>query len=1029
MDFITEKDLSMKMYKLCLPLILLIAFLSQGINNAQAQNGDQILDGIGETGMIARYVFDGNARDWSRNNLHATLNGSETKFVTDPRFGKVLSLSGDGSSFVTLPADALTDLESISITGWINLRSKQAGQRFFDFGKDANKHFFAAPTGSKDKEGYESLITSGTNKNSAVSPAIELNKWVHLAVVIDIPSKTMNTFVDGRSVGEAKDIPLELSAVFSNQGSEKNQLYIGKSLVAGDPTLNALVRDFRIYRVPLTRRQVGGIYYNAIRGGEGGVNVGKAEENLQQFPKGQAQLYNAYLVSVSDVQVQTEVGTLPRLPSYTQGVYQKGKTGPKVRVLWPADADNAAVAKAGTYTITGSVSGTNFKPKAVVTVKPVGKANTPNVKLQAFDLKQVTLKSDGHGQGTKFIENRDKFVNTLAKTDPNSFLFMFRHAFGQKQPDGAKPLGVWDSQDTKLRGHATGHYLTAIAQAYAGTGYDKTLQANFAEKMEYMVNTLYDLSKLSGKAKDASTKPVTNPAVVPTGNGKTDYDSDLSDAGIRNDYWNWGTGFISAYPPDQFIMLERGAKYGGQKTQIWAPYYTLHKILAGLIDIYEVSGNKKALDVATGMGDWVNARLSQLPKDTLIKMWNTYIAGEYGGMNETMAHLYRITGKDSYLKTAQLFDNIKVFFGDAKHTHGLAKNVDMFRGLHANQHIPQIVGSIEMYGVSKMPEYYRVADNFWYKAVNDYMYSIGGVAGARNPANAECFISQPASLYENGFSAGGQNETCATYNMLKLTSSLFMFDQRAEFMDYYERGLYNHILASVAENSPANTYHVPIRPASSKQFGNPNMTGFTCCNGTAIESSTKLQNSIYFKSKDNNALFVNLYIPSTLEWTERKVTIEQTTNFPKEDHTSLKVKGNGKFDLNVRVPGWATKGFIVKINGKVQALKATPGTYLKISRTWKTGDVVELKMPFQFHLDPVMDQQNIASLFYGPVLLAAQEPEARKEWRQVTFDAEDIGKSIQGDPKQLQFTIDGIVYKPFYESYGRHSVYLDVKLK
>jgi DUF1680 family protein len=209
-----------------------------------------------------------------------------------------------------------------------------------------------------------------------------------------------------------------------------------------------------------------------------------------------------------------------------------------------------------------------------------------------------------------------------------------------------------------------------------------------------------------------------------------------------------------------------------------------------------------------------------------------------------MAHLYRITGKDSYLKTAQLFDNIKVFFGDAKHTHGLAKNVDMFRGLHANQHIPQIVGSIEMYGVSKMPEYYRVADNFWYKAVNDYMYSIGGVAGARNPANAECFISQPASLYENGFSAGGQNETCATYNMLKLTSSLFMFDQRAEFMDSYERGLYNHILASVAENSPANTYHVPIRPASTKQFGNPNMTGFTWCNGTAIESSTKLQNSI-----------------------------------------------------------------------------------------------------------------------------------------------------------------------------------------
>lgn len=309
------------------------------------------------------------------------------------------------------------------------------------------------------------------------------------------------------------------------------------------------------------------------------------------------------------------------------------------------------------------------------------------------------------------------------------------------------------------------------------------------------------------------------------------------------------------------------------------------------------------------------------------------------------------------------------------------------------------------------------------------MYSIGGVAGARNPANAECFISQPASLYENGFSSGGQNETCATYNMLKLTSDLFLFDQRAELMDYYERALYNHILASVARDNPGNTYHVPLRPGSMKQFGNGDMTGFTCCNGTAIESSTKLQNSIYFKSKDNQALYVNLYIPSKLEWTERHVMVEQTTNFPNEDHTCLTIKGSGKFDMHVRVPGWATKGFFVTINGVVQNLEAKPGSYLKISRRWKDGDRIELKMPFQFHLDPVMDQQNIASLFYGPVLLAAQEPEARKEWRKITLNAEDIGRSVKGDPQQLQFAIDGVVFKPFYETYGRHSVYLDVKLK
>ena len=1023
------------MYKLFFRVILIVTVLTQTSNRLYAQTGDQILDGIGETGMIARYIFNGDVRDWSRNNLHGKLQGADAKFVDDPRFGKVLSLPGDMTAFATLPAEALTDLESLSISGWIYLRSKQPGQRFFDFGKDASKRFSAAPVGTTTQEGFQALITAEKgDKKGAVSPAIETNKWVHLVIVIDVPSKSIITYVDSKQVGESKDIPKELSEVFAQQ--EDKSLYIGKSLLPVEPNLNALVHDFRIYRVPLSGGQVAGIYNNARRGrgmNESSVNTNRrrVEDTLPRFSPTQAQLYNTYLVQVADVQVQTEVGSLPRLPTYLQGTYKnelKGK-GPKVRVVWPADTTNAAVLKPGQYTIAGRVAGTDFKPKAVVTVKASKSTATPPLKLAKFNLEKVSLNTDAHGHETQFIENRNKFISTLATTDPNSFLYMFRHAFGQKQPEGAKPLGVWDSRDTKLRGHATGHYLTAIAQAYASTGYDKTLQANFGKKMEYMVNTLYELSQLSGKPKVAGGTFVSDPTAVPIGPGKSAYDSDLSDEGIRNDYWNWGKGFISAYPPDQLIMLEKGAKYGGQKNQIWAPYYTLHKILAGLTDVYEVSGNKKALAIAGDMGDWVYARLSKLPTDTLIKMWNTYIAGEFGGMNEAMARLYRITGKPNQLKTAQLFDNIRVFFGDPEHSHGLAKNVDLFRGLHANQHIPQVVGSIETYRATNNPEYYKIADNFWYKMVNDYMYSIGGVAGARNPNNAECFIAQPATLYENGFAAGGQNETCATYNMLKLTSDLFLFDQRGELMDYYERSLYNHILASVAENTPANTYHVPLRPGSVKQFGNPNMTGFTCCNGTAIESSTKLQNSIYFKSKDNKSLYVNLYVPSTLNWTERKVTVEQITNFPNEDQSRLTVKGNGKFDINVRVPGWATKGFFVKINGKEQKLAAKPGSYLKINRTWKDGDVVELKMPFQFHLDPVMDQQNIASLFYGPILLAAQEPEARKEWRKITLDAEDISKSIKGDPQKLEFKIEDAVFKPFYETYGRHSVYLDVTLK
>ncbi len=996
-----------------------------------AQDGNQILDGIGETGLIARYLFDGDAKDWSRNNLHATIQGSNATFIKDDKFGKVLLLAANGNSFISLKHDAVAQEASLSITGWVNLHTPRLGQFLFDFGKNNSSHLFLAPTGTLGTEGLQNVLSTPNGQTYKLgTQALEPGKWYHIAMVINTPSKTMSTYVNGKLVEASNNVNLILEQFFNTSGNEKNKLYIGKSISNEESYLSGLLHDFRIYRIPLSNKQVSRIYTNALKNEASGNGTKKdKEDDLQKFPDTVPQLYNTFLEHVEDITVETLLGHLPRLPRFIKGTYANNMQGPPVRVLWPAPKNNTQVLQPGTYEILGSIPGSTIKAKALVTVKEHSTAKSPEQVLTSFPLEHVSLDKDMDGNDTKFIENKNKFIHTLAQTNPDTFLYMFRNAFGQTQPAGAEPLGVWDSQETKLRGHATGHYLTSIVQAYASTSYDKELQNNFSHKMEYMVNTLYELSQMSGQPKETGGTFQSDPNKVPFGPGKTRYDSDLRENGIRTDYWNWGKGFISAYPPDQFIMLENGATYGTSDTQIWAPYYTLHKILAGLMDVYEISGNQKALEITKGMGNWIHTRLSKLPKATLIKMWNTYIAGEYGGMNEAMARLYKLTNDSRYLETAQLFDNIKMFYGDADHTHGITKNVDTFRGLHANQHIPQIMGALTTYHASKDPKYYSVADNFWYKATNDYMYSIGGVAGARNPTNAECFVGEPATLYENGLSSGGQNETCATYNMLKLSRNLFFFDDRAEFMDYYERGLYNHILASVAEDSPANTYHVPLRPSSSKHFGNPEMKGFTCCNGTALESNTKLQNSIYFKGLDNQALYVNLYVPSTLNWVEKNISIQQITNFPHEDKTRLTITGKGKFDLKVRVPHWATKGFFISINGKPHEVVASPGSYVTLSRNWKNGDVVELQMPFQFHLSPIMDQQNIASLFYGPILLAAQETEPRKEWRKVTLDKEDLGKTIQGDPKQLVFTIDGTVFKPFYETYGRHSVYLDVSLK
>jgi len=1000
----------------------------------QAGEGAQFLDGIGETALIARYLFTGNSEDWSRNGYHATLHGEAT-YVDDEQFGRVLSLPGgrDGG-YVQIPGRALANMESLTVTGWLNVKDLTPWQRFYDLGLGNDRYLYCTPVGQERADGCRVRMTAagyGAEKGPATF-RVATGQWVHLATVLDTTMKTLSLYVDGVRVGRSAGVDWTITDILDQENASANRVYIGKSLYDGDADFGGRVYDVRFYGIALSDRQIAVIRRNALSGEDTTVAEtatpvpDEPETPIEETPS----LYGARLAAVPDIAAETVVGHLPHLPITLPAVYADGAVGPPVRVLWPAPTDTSQVQQPGTYTVTGTVPGTAFAPKAVVTVQPASPGQPrPEQRLEPFPLGQVLLNRDDQGRDTPFIKNRDKFILTLATTDPNAFLYNFRDAFGEPQPDGVRPLRGWDSQTTRLRGHASGHYLTAIAQAYAGTTYDEDLHATFAQKMNYMIDVLHDLSQKSGRPATEGGPCNADPTQVPPGPGKDDYDSDLSRDGIRTDYWNWGEGFISGYPPDQFIMLEKGATYGGRNNQIWAPYYTLHKILAGLLDCYEVGGNPKALEIAKGMGMWVFRRLSVVPTETRIKMWNRYIAGEYGGMNEAMARLHRTTGDSRFLKCAQLFDNIDFFFGNAEHEHGLACNVDTLRGKHANQHIPQITGALETYKGTQDPAYYQVANNFWGICTHGYMYSIGGVAGAKNPNNAECFTAQPNTLFTNGFSEGGQNETCATYNLLKLSRQLFLFDQDAKFMDYYEQALYNHILASVDEDNPGNTYHVPLNPGARKRFGNARMDGFTCCNGTALESSTKLQDSIYFRSTDNKTLYINLYIPSTLTWSQRNIELQQSTRFPYADTTKLTIAGSGTFDIRVRVPRWATKGFTVKINGRDQEVDAVPGTYLTLRRSWQDGDTIELKMPFGFHLGPVMDQPSIASIFYGPVLLAAEEPEPRTTWRQVTLNADDLSQSITGNPHTLRFRTDGVNLKPFFETYSRHSVYLDVTLE
>jgi DUF1680 family protein len=987
---------------------------------ARQQGGDQFLDGIGETALVARYLFNGNAEDSSRNHFHATLRGNGAVFIEDARFGRALELTGDGSHAL-LPGNALAGEDTISVTAWHYVPTGASGP-IFEFGQSASSRVFAAVTAAGS---FTAGFVAGGAQGEVAGRAVPINQWVHVAVVLDPASRVLTTFLDGVRTGQATDVGVNAAQILSQGAASANRLYLGRSINDGAASLHGRLRDVRVYRVALTDAQVA-----AIHGGASTRQGGRAAGPPAVVPTADVPAQSplaAQLERVPDFQVAASVGQLPRLPREIPAVYRGGVAVPDVRVIWPAPKDNSQVLAPGTYTVTGRVPGTMFEPKAVVTVRPVGAVVPPPARtVEAFPLDRVVLTKDAQGRDTPFVRNRDKFLEGLAATNPDSFLYNVRDAFGQPQPAGATPLAGWDNQTTRLRGHASGHYLSAIAQAYASTTYDEALRAGFLRKMDHLIDTLYELAQKSGRPAAAGGPSNADPTKVPPGPGRAGYDSNFRAGAIRTDYWNWGTGFLSAYPPDQFIMLEQGATYGTQDTQIWAPYYTLHKILAGLLDCYEVGGNRKALAIAQGMGAWAHARLSAVPAETRISMWNRYIAGEYGGMNEVMARLYRLTRDRRFLECAKLFDNVTVFFGNANREHGLAANVDTIRGKHANQHIPQITGALETFRNTGELPYYRIADNFWDIATGGYMYAIGGVAGARTPNNAECFTIEPDTLWQNGFAGGGQNETCCTYNLLKLDRQLFMYDQTAKYMDHYELALYNHILASVGETDAGNTYHVPLNPGAQKRFGNADMTGFTCCNGTALESHTKLQDSIYFRSADDKALYVNLFIPSRLDWAERKVAVTQRTDFPYGDTTTLVIEGGGAFDVRIRVPRWATKGASVKINGRAEAVAVVPGTYLALRRTWRANDTIEVRIPFSFHLAPVMDQPNVASVFYGPVLLAAEESAPRSDWRRVTLDARDIAASVTGDPATLRFTIDGVAFKPFFETYARSSVYLHV---
>jgi hypothetical protein len=585
-------------------------------------------------------------------------------------------------------------------------------------------------------------------------------------------------------------------------------------------------------------------------------------------------------------------------------------------------------------------------------------------KAFAFELSDVKILEG------PFKNAMDKDAAYLLCIDPNRLLHRFYANAGL--PVKGDVYGGWESDG--LSGHTLGHYLSAISMAYISTG-----NSEFKNRADEIVNELERCQKARK------------------------------------------TGYVGAIPNEDtlFAKIAHGEiRSGGfDLNGGWSPWYTVHKVMAGLVDAYLYADNEKALRVVCGMADWTGTIVNNLTEEQRLKMLNC----EYGGMNDVLANLYALTANKKYLDLSHKF-NDEFVMGK------LAQKIDPMPGKHSNTNVPKAVGSIRRFEFTGSKEDSTIGAFFWNTMVHHHSYVIGGNSSYEYCGEADKLNDR---LSDNTC------ETCNTYNMLKLTKHLFCLNPNQELADYYERALYNHILASQNPTDGMMCYFVPLRMGTHKQFSDQFNT-FTCCVGSGMENHVKYAESIYFKSIDGG-LYVNLFIPSEVNWKSKGIVLKQETGFPEKDKIKLTLlaSSSSKFPLYIRNPKWAGKGVQIVVNGKDYKAPKNMSGFWVINRTWKNNDVIELTYPMDIHTESIPDNSNRIAFLYGPVVLAAQlgkdTPDPVFGTPVLLTDNRNVNNWVKPEGAEpLAFQTQGIGkpadihLRPFYKTYDQYySVYFD----
>ena len=692
--------------------------------------------------------------------------------------------------------------------------------------------------------------------------------------------------------------------------------------------------------------------------------------------------------AVEAVRVECPVGTAPRLPYQLWVTYADGHKEYR-QVRWEnaalATEEAEATLPAGTdYTVQGFITGDLTTAQGLPVEAAVRVTAAPYAVPAAAPVAEPLPLNCVHLTGdNRLRHNRDLDIDHLLTLDVRQQLYNYRDTYGLPT-DGYPVSDGWDSPTTKLKGHGSGHYMSALALAYASCP-DADKRQRLKENLRVMVDELrrcqertFVYDRTLGRYREARDL-APEAELLQLGGTWADFDR------YKQDYAHYGYGYLGAIPAQHCALVEAYRPYNNDEW-VWAPYYCVHKQLAGLIDIATYIDDRaiarKALLVAKDMGLWVWNRLHyrtfvqmggtqderRARPGNRYEMWNTYIAGEVGGMAESLARLSAmVTDKQErarLLEAATYFDS-PAFFDPLK------RNIDAIRNRHANQHIPMVTGALRTFRAGGDGSYYQLARNFWTMVQGRYRYAMGGVGDDekfREPytqMHAMCAAKEPT-----------MNETCCAYNLAKLTRDLNGYNPNdARYMDFYERVLYNQIVGSLRPVDYAVLYQYAVGKDASKPWGNETPQS-TCCGGTGSENPVKYQEAAYFVGADT--LWVALYLPTTARWEAMKTTIQQTCTWPAERSVIQFPDGSRRpFCIKLRVPYWATRGFDIRVNGQslFASAKPHPGSYVTLpQRRWTAADSIEVVMPFTPHVDygpdPV-DGAWLGAFMQGPLVMAA----------------------------------------------------------